>query len=75
MTFLKKANISAAQFGVWLLASISLAIANNIAASFGVIPLALLFVVFKVNSVVLAVCMGIGQGFRCLKIPLHLHST
>ena len=43
-------------------ASISHAIANNIAASFGVIPLAVLGVVFKVNMVVLAVCMGIGQG-------------
>ncbi len=42
--------------------SISLAIANNIAASFGVIPLAVLGVIFKVQSVVLGVCTGIGQG-------------
>jgi putative MATE family efflux protein len=42
--------------------TISLAIANNIAASFGVIPLAVLGVIFKVQSVVLAVCTGIGQG-------------
>ena len=43
-------------------ASISHAIANNIAVSFGVIPLAVLGVVFKVNNMVLGVCMGIGQG-------------
>ena len=42
--------------------SISLAIANNVAASFGVIPLAVLGVVDKVQMVVLAVCIGIGQG-------------
>ncbi len=42
--------------------SISLGIANNVAASFGVIPLAVLSVIFKVQSVVLAVCTGIGQG-------------
>jgi Na+-driven multidrug efflux pump len=43
-------------------ASISQAIANNVAASFGIIPLAVLGVVFKVNMVVFSVCMGIGQG-------------
>jgi Na+-driven multidrug efflux pump len=42
--------------------SISIGIANNVAASFGVIPLAVLGVVDKVQMVVLAVCMGIGQG-------------
>jgi len=43
-------------------ASISLAIANNVAASFGVVPLAVLGVLFKVNMLVFAFCMGIGQG-------------
>jgi len=43
-------------------ASISQTIANNVAASFGIIPLAVIGVVFKVNMVVFAVCMGIGQG-------------
>ena len=42
--------------------SISLAIANNVAASFGVIPLAVLGVVDKVQMVVMAVCIGISQG-------------
>jgi Na+-driven multidrug efflux pump len=43
-------------------ASISQAIANNVTAAFGVIPLAVLGVVFKVNMIVFSVCMGIGQG-------------
>jgi Na+-driven multidrug efflux pump len=42
--------------------SLSVAIANNVAASFGVIPLAVLGVVFKVNSIVFSFCNGIGQG-------------
>ncbi len=42
--------------------SVSMGIANNIAASFGVVPLAVLGVVDKVQMLVLAVCMGIGQG-------------
>jgi putative MATE family efflux protein len=43
-------------------ASLSLAIANNVAASFGVVALAVLGVIFKVNMLVFAFCMGIGQG-------------
>lgn len=43
-------------------ASISQAIANNIAASFGVAVLAVLGVLFKVNMVVFSFCMGVGQG-------------
>lgn len=46
--------------------SISQALANRVAASFGVIPLAVLGVVFKVNMIVFAVCMGIGQGMMPL---------
>jgi putative MATE family efflux protein len=42
--------------------SISLAIANNVAASFGVIPLAVLGIVDKVQMVVIALCIGISQG-------------
>jgi putative MATE family efflux protein len=42
--------------------SISLAIANNIAASFGVIPLAVLGIVDKVQMVVISLCIGISQG-------------
>ncbi len=42
--------------------SISRIVANQIAASFGVIPLAVLGVVYKVESVVFAVCHGIGHG-------------
>lgn len=43
-------------------ASLSQAIANNIAASFGVATLAVLGVLFKVNMVVFSFCMGVGQG-------------
>jgi putative MATE family efflux protein len=42
--------------------SISLAIANNIAAGFGVIPLAVLGIVDKVQMVVISLCIGISQG-------------
>ncbi|MCJ7633748.1 MATE family efflux transporter, partial [Candidatus Bathyarchaeota archaeon] len=42
--------------------SISQAVANNVAASFGVIPLAVLGVLFKVNMIVFSLCIGIGQG-------------
>ncbi len=42
--------------------SISLGIANNIAASFGVIPLAVLGVADKVQMVVISVSGGISQG-------------
>jgi Na+-driven multidrug efflux pump len=42
--------------------SISQAIANNVAASFGVIPLAVLGVLFKVNMIVFSLCIGLGQG-------------
>ncbi len=42
--------------------SVSQAVANNVAASFGIIPLAVLGVVFRVNMLALAVCMGISQG-------------
>lgn len=37
-------------------------IASETAASFGVVPLAVLGVLFKVNHLVFGVCMGIGQG-------------
>jgi putative MATE family efflux protein len=43
-------------------ASLSLTIANNVAASFGVVPLAVLGVLFKVNMLVFSFCLGIGQG-------------
>ncbi|MFH0848417.1 MAG: MATE family efflux transporter [archaeon] len=43
-------------------ASIAQILASRTAASFGVIPLAVLGVLMKVNRIVFAFCMGIGQG-------------
>ena len=42
--------------------SISQILASRAAASFGVIPLAVLGVLMKVNMIVFAFCIGIGQG-------------
>jgi putative MATE family efflux protein len=42
--------------------SISLILASRVAASFGVVPLAVLGVVFKVHVVVISFCIGISQG-------------
>lgn len=42
--------------------SISQAVANNIAISFGVVPLAILGVLFKLNIIVFAFCIGLSQG-------------
>jgi Na+-driven multidrug efflux pump len=42
--------------------SISQILASRAAASFGVIPLAVLGVLMKVNSIVLSFCLGIGRG-------------
>lgn len=42
--------------------SLSQAVANNVAVSFGIVPLALLGVLFKVNMLVFAFCIGLSQG-------------
>lgn len=43
-------------------ASLSQILASRAAASFGVIPLAVLGVLYKVNSIVFSFCMGLSQG-------------
>ena len=43
-------------------ASVSQILASRAAASFGVVPLAVLGVLFKVSMIVFTFCMGIGQG-------------
>jgi len=42
--------------------SVSQILATRAAASFGVVPLAVLGVILKVNSIVFSFCIGIGQG-------------
>jgi putative MATE family efflux protein len=42
--------------------SVSQIIADRVAASFGVLPLAVVGVLFRASSVAFAPCMGIGQG-------------
>ena len=42
--------------------SVSQILASRAAASFGVVPLAVLGVILKVNSIVFSFCIGIGQG-------------